>query len=69
MAVEVGPDPLVEGLADDTAAVHERAHGDRSVVAEPDAMQVAAAEAREVERCLAHGLARNPRVGHRAPKT
>ena len=69
MAVEVGPDPLAERLADDTAAVHERVHGDRSVVAEPDAVQVAAAKAREVERGLPHRLARNSGIGHRAPET
>src|SRR5690242_1099399 len=69
VTVKVGPDPLAERLADGTAATHKRVHRDRSIVAEPEAVQLTTVEAREVERGLPHRLARNSRIGYRTPET
>src|SRR5215510_2867843 len=64
VALEVGPDPLIEGLAHRATAVHEPADGQSAIVGQVQAMEVALVEPGHVQRRLSHRLAGNTGVRH-----
>src|SRR5262245_13200043 len=64
VALEVGPDPLIEGLAQRTTAVHEPVDGQRAIIGQVQAVEVALVEPGHVQRGLSHCLGGDSRVRH-----
>jgi hypothetical protein len=64
VALEVGPDPLVEGLAHRATAVHEPVDGQAAIVGQVQAVEVALLESGQVQRGLSHRLAGDSGVRH-----
>ena len=59
VALEVGPDPLIEALAQRTTAVHEPVDGQRAIVGRVQAVDVALVEPGHVQRGLSHRFGGN----------
>src|SRR5215471_13675374 len=66
VALEVGPDPLIEGLAQRATAVHEPVDGQRAIVGQVQAVEVALLEPGQVQRRLSHRLGGDSGVRHGA---
>src|SRR5262249_23580798 len=66
VALEVGPDLLMEGLAQRATAVHEPVDGQRTIVGQVQAVEVALLEPGQVQRRLSHRLGGDSGVRHGA---
>src|SRR5271155_3581597 len=69
VAVEVGSDPMIEGLAHLAAAMHEALDGESRIVGEGKAVEFAIPEPGQVQGGLPHRLARNAGVSGGAAVT